>query len=45
MNWDALFRGDWEILAQDPATGDAIGIAVAVLLLSMMIYSMIRGTF
>jgi len=45
MNWEALFRGDWETLAQDPATGSALVIAVVVLLVVMVIYSMIKGTF
>ena len=45
MNWEALFRGDWETLSQDPASGSALIIAVVVLLLVMTIYSMIKGTF
>ena len=45
MNWSALFQGDWETLAQDPATGSALIIAVVVLLLVMTIYSMIKSTF
>lgn len=45
MNWSALFQGDWETLAQDPATGDALIIAVVALILIMTIYSMVKGTF